>query len=87
MVRGRPVFSVTGVRAWAVARGSYLGKSLVKGFTLQQNLSSGEIGVVIRRPAGNRAASLSSLAPDVAEAHGGDLLRWAKLPHKFATLS
>ena len=58
----------------------YLGKSLVKGFTLQQNLGSGEIGVVYSatNKDNSRRIAVKVLHPDVAEAHGSDLLRWAK---------
>ena len=58
----------------------YLGKNLVKGFTLRRNLGSGEIGVVYEATNhdDSRRIAVKVLHPDVAEAHGNDLLRWAK---------
>ncbi|MEE2789824.1 MAG: protein kinase [Myxococcota bacterium] len=58
----------------------YLGKQLVKNFTLRRNLGSGEIGVVYEatNEDASRRVAVKVLHPDVAEAHGTDLLRWAK---------
>ena len=58
----------------------YLGKQLVKNFTLRRNLGSGEIGVVYEatNDDASRRVAVKVLHPDVAEAHGTDLLRWAK---------
>ena len=54
----------------------YLGKQLVKNFTLRRNLGSGEIGVVYEatNDDASRRVAVKVLHPDVAEAHGTDLV-------------